>query len=366
MPKGRIALFVSSFDAGGVQRVMINLANELTKQGYPVEMVAVTNRGPLEKTINPGVEIKNLDSKRVLFALKGLVRYFKSEQPHVFVSGQTHLNVIAALAHKIVGSGSKLIVVEHNHMSSVSKRGKNRVENLRPLWAKLFYRYASKIVAVSEDVATDLAELSGINRGKIRVVYNPVFDNKIFKLQDIPIKHPWFLDTSSPIVLGVGRLSAQKDFSSLILAIAEVNKIKPVRLLILGEGEEREKLEALVQMLALDQKVALPGYVENPFAYMKNADLFVLSSAWEGLPSVLIEAMACGTAVLSTDCPAGPREILEDGKYGNLVPVGDVHALAAGILESLANPRKPKDLIKRARHFLSSEAVNGYIALFND
>jgi len=155
-----------------------------------------------------------------------------------------------------------------------------------------------------------------------------------------------------------------KEFSNLILAIAKVNAIKPIRLLILGEGEQREKLEAIVQGLTLDKIVSMPGYVENPFAFMKKADLFVLSSAWEGLPSVLIEAMACGTTVLSTDCPAGPREILEDGKHGILVPVGDVDALAEGILESLANPRESKDLIDRARDFFSSSVINDYIELF--
>ena len=366
MPTRRIALFVSSFEAGGVQRVMINLANELTIQGYFVDMVAVTNKGPLVKTIETGVSIKNLNSTRVLFAIKKLIGYFKSEQPNVFISGQTHLNAVSVIAHKIAGSNSKLIVVEHNHMSSVSKRGKSWVDKLRPFWAKMFYRFASQVVTVSEDVANDLSVLTGIDRGKIKVVYNPVLESRIFEQQHSPVSHPWFLDSAIPIALGVGRLSAQKDFSSLIRAIAKVNETRPVRLVILGEGEEREKLDALVLELALDQLVSIPGYVENPFAYMQKADLFVLSSAWEGLPSVLIEAMACGTSVLSTDCPAGPREILEDGKYGNLVPVGDVDALAAGILMSLANPREPSELIMRARNFLSSEATNDYIALFDD
>jgi len=245
-PNGKIGFFVSSFNAGGVQRVTINLANELVKHGYIVDIVAAANQGPLTKSLDSAVGIKILNSKRVLFAIKQLIKYFNAERPSVFISGQTHLNVIAIIARKLSSIRFKLIVVEHNHMSSVVKRRETLINQLRPMWAKLFYRFSSQIVAVSKEVATDLAKVSGIDRDAIKVIYNPVIDRRIFELHDIPVKHPWFQNSDSPIVLGVGRLTAQKEFSNLILAIAKVNAIKPIRLLILGEGEQREKLEAIV------------------------------------------------------------------------------------------------------------------------
>jgi len=362
----KIALFVSSFEAGGVQRIMVNLANELWDSGYIVQFVAVTNRGPLIKLINPQISVKHLDSKRVLFSLKELIKFFKSEKIDVFVSGQTHLNAIAIIAQKLAGNSSQMIVTEHNHMSSVVREGRNWVNRLRPLWAKLLYHFADDVVTVSAGVADDLSKVSGIRREKIKVVFNPAIDETLFRDKDLPVNHPWFQDTGSPIVLGVGRLAAQKDFSNLIQAIRIANEERPIRLIILGEGQERKNLEGLVDALNLSELVSLPGNVENPFAYMKNADLFVLSSAWEGLSTVLIEAMACGTSVVSTDCPSGPREILEDGKYGMLVPVGDAEALAEGILKVLANPSEADELRERAHHFLSSEAVKNYTELFND
>jgi len=359
-----IALLISSFSSGGVQRVMINLANELTRRGYSVELVAVSSDGPLKSKVSPQVSIRDLKSSRVLLSLGRIRAFFKADHPSVFISGQTHLNAISAIAHKLAGSPSHLIVVEHNHMSSVIKGEKKWVDRLRPLWARLFYPWANAILAVSEEVAADLSKVSGIKRGKIKVVYNPIIDPVVLQQKDLPIDHPWFNDPQTPVVIGVGRLSAQKGFAGLIHAMAEVNKTRAARLVILGEGEERGNLESLVRSLGMEQNVWLPGYVENPFAYIKRANLFVLSSLWEGLPSVLVEAMACGTSALSTDCPAGPREILEGGHLGKLIPVSDLAAMTEGILFCLANPQDPNALIKRADRFLTTTATQGYIDQF--
>ncbi len=364
MATPHIALLISSFSPGGVQRVMVNLANELTRKEYSVSLVAISGKGPLRSKVSSQVHVRDLNLSRVLFSIGRLVHFLKAERPLVFISGQTHLNALSSIANKLSGSQSHLIVVEHNHMSSVIKGENKWADRLRPLWARFFYPWANEILAVSEEVATDLSKLSGIDKGRIKVVYNPIIDPVDLAQKDLPVDHPWFNDPNTPIVIAVGRLSMQKGFSTLINAMAKVNTVRAARLVILGEGEERGNLERLVRELKIEQKIWMPGYVENPFAYIKRANLFVLSSFWEGLPSVLVEAMACGTSVLSTNCPAGPAEILENGKYGKLIPVGDVDAMAEGILYGLTHPQDSQALINRASRFLSSVAVQGYIDLF--
>jgi glycosyltransferase involved in cell wall biosynthesis len=174
---------------------------------------------------------------------------------------------------------------------------------------------------------------------KIKVIYNPVITPELFAKAEEPLDHPWFRPGEPPVVLGVGRLTQAKDFPTLIRAFALVRKERPARLMILGEGEERPKLEALVRELGLEEDVALPGFVGNPYKYIARAGVFVLSSAWEGLPTTLVEALALGTPVVSTNCKSGPEEILEEGRWGRLVPVGNIEELAKAIGESLSMPR---------------------------
>lgn len=359
-----IALFSPSFSAGGVQRVTLNLANELVLRGYPVTLVVVSGYGPLRAGLLPGVKIQDLGAKRSILGIGRLSRYLRTAKPDVFISGQTHLNVISIVARKLAGSFSQLFVVEHNHMSSVIKDANNWIDRIRPLWAKLFYPHADRILAVSQAVADDLAKQSGIERDTIGIVDNAILDPSFLEMRHAPVEHPWFNHRELPIIVGMGRLAPQKDFKTLIRAIHKVNQVRPVHLAIFGEGEQREDLEVLASSLNLEAKVWLPGYVDNPFSFISHADLFVLSSAWEGLPSALVEAMACGTSVLSTDCPAGPREILGNDDDGRLVPVGDAEAMADRILHFLDQPQDPDALIKQAQRFVSTQAVHSYLKLF--
>ena len=182
-----------------------------------------------------------------------------------------------------------------------------------------------------------------------------------------PFDHPWFAPGAPPVILGAGRLTEQKDFPTLIRAFALVRKKHPARLMILGEGEERSKLETLVQELGLEKEVSLPGFVDNPYKYMKRAAVFVLSSRWEGFPNVLVEAMALGTPVVSTDCPNGPAEILENGKWGELVPVGETQSLASAVLRTLdrVDVVRVKGAAERADQFRVESIIREYFcALF--
>jgi glycosyltransferase involved in cell wall biosynthesis len=182
-------------------------------------------------------------------------------------------------------------------------------------------------------------------------------------LAEAPMKDPWLAGGEPPVILGVGRLATQKDFSTLLHAFARVRSQRPARLLILGEGDKRFELEALAQNLGLARDVRLPGYADNPFAYMRRCSVFVLSSAYEGLPTVLIEAMACGAPVVSTDCPSGPAEILEGGRYGCLVPIGDPDAMASAILTILQDAPDTTRTRQRAEMFSIEASVDQYLNL---
>ncbi|MBX3046476.1 MAG: glycosyltransferase [Anaerolineales bacterium] len=361
----RVALLVASFRAGGVERVTINLANELARRGYQVDLVVLSAAGgALRSGVGQTVTVFDLRSSRSLYGVRALANYFKQHQPDIFISNQTHLNILSIFASWRAKSRALLYVVEHNHMTSVVRNSKKLADRLRPLLARLFYPYAHKVLAVSQDAADDLAALAGFQNEEIFVVYNSILPGDFSSQAELPAEDPWFKEIQEPFVIAVGRLAPQKAFDTLIRAMDKVNQSRPVQLLILGEGGERANLEALVEQLALQEIVSLPGYVDNPLRYVARANLFVLSSLWEGLPSVLIEAMACGTSVVSTNCPAGPREILHNGFYGKLVPVGDATEMAQAILEVLADPQDARQLKERAKQYIAPYAAESYIQLF--
>jgi glycosyltransferase involved in cell wall biosynthesis len=230
----------------------------------------------------------------------------------------------------------------------------------RFLW---FYSWADNIVPVSQGIADDLTKMSRRPLKNMSVIYNPVVTPELLAKAKEPIDHPWFALGEPPVILGIGRLHQQKDFPTLIRAFALVRQKRSARLMLLGEGPDRDKLEALIKKLDLTNDIALPGFVHNPYAFMSKASVFVLSSLYEGLPTVLIEAIALGTKVISTDCPSGPAEILDSGRYGSLVPVGDIQALAETILTTLNKPVDAKALKQRSQQFSYENAVNKYLEL---
>jgi glycosyltransferase involved in cell wall biosynthesis len=228
---------------------------------------------------------------------------------------------------------------------------------------RLLYPLADCIVAVSAGVADDLSKILKVPRSQIKVIYNPVVTTEMLVASRHRVTHPWFADGEPPVILGIGRLTHAKGFSTLIQAFAKIRKAHiPARLMILGEGNERDKLEKLVFELGIDSDVSLPGFQNNAYSFLRHASVFVLSSLWEGLPTVLIEALACGTPIISTDCHSGPREILEDGKWGILVPVADEDALVTAIQNSLATPQQPIPEIAWAR-FEQEEVLSKYLQL---
>lgn len=361
--QGRTAFFLPSLRGGGAERSILHLVNGLAERGLLIDLVVVEAVGPYLDLLSSAVRLIDLHAGRTLRAIPGLMRYLRKTQPTCLLSVMDHVNIIALIARRLSRIPCRIIISTHTVMSVAASHSLNKRERLIPYLSRLVYPWADSIVAVSKVVADDLVHCLGLPRERIHVIYNPVAISELMSQSKIPIDHPWLTSGKAPVILGVGRLTPVKDFPTLIRAFNEVRSERDARLVILGEGEQREDLEALIQLLDMEEDVNLPGFVENPFSYMAQAAVMVLSSRTEALPSVLIQAMACGTPVVSTDCPGGVREILEDGKYGELAPVGDAHRLAQAILSTLDNPAKPEWLQRKAAEFSLENSLNRYLSL---
>ncbi len=362
MKAGPIAFFLPSLTGGGAERVIVNLAQGMSDRGLRVDLVLAAATGALLEQLPPGIRVIDLHAPRVLRSILPLAGYIRRERPRIVISSMSHANLAALWAARLARQGTPVMVTVHTTLSRATGRQGFLTRTLAPHLRRTFYPWAACMVAVSRGAADDLARTSGVPRDRVQVVYNPVITSNMLTLAREPSHHPWFAAAEPPVILGVGRLTPAKDFPTLIRAFAAVREQRPARLIILGEGEEREALTALVSQLGVAADVALPGFQPNALAYMANSALFVLSSAWEGLPTVLIEALAAGARVVSTDCHSGPREILQDGRLGTLVPVGDPQALAAAIIETLQQPARalPGDALMP---FTMNAAVDHYLRL---
>ena len=309
---------------------MVRLAEGLSTRGFAVDLVLASAEGPRMEEVPPGVRVVDLRARRVLASLPRLARYLRREKPLALASALVHANVVALWASRLARYPGRVVVVEHNTRSVASAQGTSRRNRLMPRLVKLFYPWADCIVGVSAGVAEDVARIANVDPEKVRVIYNPVVTPDLEELARAPVPHPWF-DDVVPVFVAAGRLRPQKDFPTLLRAFATLRRTRSARLIVLGDGPELENLEALAAALGIDEDVQLPGGTSNPYAYMARAAAFVLSSRWEGLPTVLVEALRCHAPVIATDCPSGSREILAEGRYGTLVPVGDSDALAGAM-----------------------------------
>ncbi len=341
---------------------MVTLANAFADQGFTVDLVIANATGPYLAEVSPLVNVVDLGKSRVITSLHALVKYLRQRQPAALLSAMGHANLIALLANRLAGGKTRVVISERNDASVDASRNIGFRSSIIQFLNRRLYLSADAIHAVSAGVADASAKQLGLSRERITVVYNPVVSQWMLKLAQADENYRWLPETSRRLVLAAGRLTRQKDFPTLIRAFALVRQRVDASLVIIGEGGGRHELERLITNYDLQGYVLLPGFVNNPFFVMKKADLFVLSSAWEGLPNVLIQAMACGTPVVSTNCPAGPAEILEDGRWGRLVPVGDTEALAQAMLDTLTEKEHP-DVAHRAEYFSVEQAVQGYLRL---
>ena len=357
----RIAFFLPSLAGGGAERVCVNLADGFLGYGFEVDFALAQAAGPLLRAIPAGARILDLGARRTFSALRPLAAYLRRERPYALIAAPDHANLIAVWAELLAGAGTRVVVTNHVNASLSIRNSPKLQEKLYPQLLRLFQPGAYAIVSVSSGAADDLARLAGIPRQRITVIYNPVVTPDIHSLRAAPLDHPWFAAGQPPVVLAAGRLTAQKDYPTLLRAFVALRGQRPARLIILGEGEQRAELQALIESLDLAADVDLPGFVANPYAFMARCGVFVLPSAWEGFGIVLAEALACGAQVVATDCPSGPAEILENGKYGRLVPVGDAPALAGALAAALDHPLPVEGLLARASSFSVGAATGSYL-----
>lgn len=335
---GCISLVMPTLGGGGAERVMVNLTHAFLGWGREVDLVVYRAEGFYLTALPVGVNLVDLRVTGMGSAIVKMTRYLHQRRPVAMLAAMESPGLSALIGRSLARVPTRVVVAIHNTLSSVGQSEDWLRARVRLEMARRMYPTADGVVAVSEGVAADAARLLRMDRRRLSVIQNPVVTADLARRAAEPVDHPWFAPGASPVILGCGRLVPQKNFDLLIKAFQRLRQRREARLMILGDGEERGLLEALVHRLGLGSEVALPGFVSNPYAHMAKARVFALSSHYEGSPLVLVEALACGCPVVSTDCPSGPREILRGIEAAELVPVDDVGALAAALERCLDRP----------------------------
>jgi glycosyltransferase involved in cell wall biosynthesis len=401
----RIAFLLDNLSGGGAEKVILNLAAGFARLGHPVDLMVCKVEGVLRNYIPAGVQLvplKRVSALRGVAAalmadpggyseILGLVwrwrklpkafryipaiaRRLQDDRTSLLVAALPKSNINAILSRRLSGTDVRVILGAHIHLSAqesdCASRGKSRIATLRPLMQRC-YRQADRVVAVSRGVAQDTIRYLGLRENQVETIYNPVAAREIKGLSEEPLDHEWFQPGQVPVVLGIGRFVAQKDFPLLLQAFADLRRRRPARLVLLGgdpgsrdQAQHRSELQALAQELGISADLDMPGYKDNPYPYLRRASVFVLSSRFEGFGNVLVEALLCGCPVVSTDCPSGPAEILQSGEFGNLVPVGDRRAMTEALEAALDAPPDSRMLRARGEEFSVDSAANQYGELF--
>jgi len=346
---------------GGISHVMLNLMNATVELGATVHLLLNPTNIPELKRVDPRIKIFRLGEGGSFKRLKTLANYLRVERPDALLCNRERANRTAILARMLARSPVKVVIRVGMAISVALERRSWLKRELRRFGIVFCYRRADVVIANAEGVAKDIMDVTGLPREGLCVLENPTVSAEMLEQAKEPVDHPWLTSGQPPVVIGVGRLARQKDFPTLLKAFALLRAERECRLLILGEGKERQPLELLAAELGIAKDVDLLGFASNPFQYMSRSSLFVLSSAWEGSPNVLIQALALGVPSVSTDCPGGAKEILADGKFGPLVPVGDHAALFEAMKATLDNPL-PKDvLLAGAEPFRADRCAQAYL-----
>jgi len=350
----RLAVLISLSGEGGVERMVLNLVREFAATpALAVDLVLIRDESRHLQNLPESVRIVRLGVRHSLLAVPAIARYLREARPEALLA--------AVLARWLTGAPTRVVVRLGTTLSEAIKDRNPLLRWLRFLPIRLLYPRADAMVAVSSGVADDVRATARVRADRIHVVRNPVITPDIERQAAEAVAHAWLVDAQVPVVLGVGRLTRQKDFPTLIRAFAKVRRQRPIRLIVLGEGRDRAALERLAEQEGVGADVDLPGFQANPYAWLARSSLFVLSSAWEGSPNALTEAMALGVPVVSTDCRSGPRELLDGGRYGPLVPVGDADALAVAMRETLDHPLPPETLRAAVRDYEAGTSARHYL-----
>ncbi|MFB4205480.1 glycosyltransferase [Arhodomonas sp. KWT2] len=357
---GRLAILITDQGDGGVERMLVHTANALAARGVAVHLLVADRDQRFLDRCDDTVALSELEAGSSVDAVR---RFLEHERPAVLISAKLRDDRIAADARDAAGSGTRVFFRVGNPLVHRLRQGRAnplRRWRRRRQMARL-YRRADGVIAVSGGIADDLVDGLGVPRSRIRVLPNPTITAAVHDEAREAVVHPWFQGDGPPVILAIGGLRRQKNFASLVRAFARVRGERAARLVILGDGRQRERLLALARRLDVAGDVDLPGWQPNPYAFMARAAVFVSCSRWEGSPNVLVEAAALGVPLVAADCISGPREILEGGRLGHLVPVDDAPALAAAIDAALREPA-PAEMTRRAAEpYQADNSAQAYI-----
>jgi len=358
----RLAILISYSGEGGVERVMNLLAGEFG-QSLTVDLLTIKFRGPHVRQVPDNVRLVHLRSQHASTAVAEIAAYLDEYRPDALLVAKDRAGRAALRAARQTRHRVPVWLQLHTNPSRSLQERDALTRWLRQRAMRRLYPRAAGVIAVSKGVRDDLVSLCGLSPERVHVIYNPVVPQDLARRAAEPAPHPWLADKSQPVVMGMGRLTRQKDFPTLLRAFTELQSQRPSRLILLGEGADRSALQAQVEQLGIADRVLLPGFQANPYAWLARADLFVLSSIWEGFGCALAEALALGVPCVSTDCPSGPSEILDGGRYGRLVAVGDDSAMARAMHETLARAPPPEFLRASVARFHSAVSADQYLSL---
>lgn len=360
----KIAVLISFSGQGGVERMVMNLVRELAKkESFAIDLLTIRASGPHLKDVPQNVNHINLKSKHTFTAIPELVAYLKRENPAAMLAAKDRAGRAATRAKMLSGVKTRVVVRLGTNLSTALEGKSSLQKYFRTAPMKRLYNKMDNVVAVSEGVKKDIVKITGINQDRVKVIRNPVVTDQMLKAASESPPHSWLQDKKEPVIMGIGRLSYQKNFECLIKAFAILVEQEKMKLIILGDGKELDALKKLAESLGLTKDILFAGFQSNPYAWLARADLFVLSSRWEGSPNVLTEALALGIPSVSTRCPSGPDEVLDDGKYGILVELEDHVALAEAMSTTLNKPLHAAFLKEAVKAYTPDVSASAYMNL---
>ena len=355
-----------AFQGGGPERDSVLLFNGLAAKGLRVTILALREEGPLRSLVDPAIRVVVVPKRQMRYAIPALRRIIRALVPAVVVgSGIPSLNLVTLIAVRTLPRSRRpKLVLREGAVPSMARYDPSSSNRIAYRILRHLYREADRIVTLTDGARSDISRKFAVPDSKISVmrtnaVLPPAIEGWIER---------WDGDRGreSDLIVCVGRLSAEKDQRTLLRAVTLLPADRPWRLAIVGDGPDRAALEELARSNGLSQRIVFTGQIDDPFVWMRKARVAVCSSIYEGLGNTIIEALACGTPVVSTDCPYGPREILQGGRYGILTPVGDATAMAAAIAAALESEPDRRSLMRRSLNYTVEHAVARFLEIVTD